>query len=186
MMDCELTRRLCITALLLPSLALAPAVADAQGVERHYIANDDHTDYYWSGDAAQYRRAFLDSLDYYMTQAEDTADRPADGRGRYNVDGSMWIWEYEHNRPAADFNRLLGHIRAGNISVPFQSLVLLPGAMPTEAVLRDMYYAGSLERRFGLDLDLVVNMENQTLPLGLASLCLGGGNAVAMIVERVG
>jgi alpha-mannosidase len=166
-------RRFTIAATL---LALgSPRLAAGQDVERHYIANDDHTDYFWSGDAAQYRRAFLDTLDYYMDQAESTADRPVDGRSRYNVDGSLWIWEYEHTRPPAEFARLIDHVRAGNISVPFQSLVLLLGAMPTEAVLRDMYYAGSLERRFGLDLDLVVNMENQTLPAGLASLWAGAG-----------
>ena len=62
-----------------------------------------------------------------------------------------------------DFNRLIGHVRAGKTSVPFQSLVLLPGAMPAEAVLRELYSAGSLERRFGLDLELVVSMENQSL-----------------------
>lgn len=165
--------RLAISALL--GVLGAPCLAVGQGVERHYIANDDHTDYFWSGDAAQYRRAFLDTLDYYMDQAESTADRPPDGRSRYNVDGSLWIWEYEHARSPAEFARLIDHVRGGNISVPFQSLVLLPGAMPTEAVLRDMYYAGSLERRFGLDLDLVVNMENQTLPAGLASLWAGAG-----------
>lgn len=163
-------------ALPLTLAALGPSTpAAGQGIERHYIANDDHTDYFWSGDAAQYRRAFLDTLDYYMDQAESTADRPVDGRGRYNVDGSLWLWEYEHARSPAEFARLIDHVRDGDVSVPFQSLVLLPGAMPTEAVLRDMYYAGSLERRFGLDLDLAVNMENQTLPAGLASLWAGAG-----------
>src|SRR5215471_4623486 len=47
--------------------------------------------------------------------------------------------------------------------------------MPTEAILRDMYYAGRLERRFNLNLKLVIMMENQTLPAGLASLWAGAG-----------
>lgn len=34
--------------------------------ERVYIACDDHTDYYWSGDAATYRQAFLEMIDYYQ------------------------------------------------------------------------------------------------------------------------
>ena len=38
-----------------------------------------------------------------------------------------------------------------------------------------MYYAGSLERKYGLDLDLVINMEDQVLPLGLSSLWAGSG-----------
>ena len=49
------------------------------------------------------------------------------------------------------------------------------GGQPAEAVLRGMYYAGRLERRYGLRFPLAVAMENQTLPLGLASLWAGAG-----------
>ena len=38
-----------------------------------------------------------------------------------------------------------------------------------------MFYAGYLERKFQLDLDQAVAMENQTLPLGLSSLWAGSG-----------
>ncbi len=147
----------------------------AWGQQRIYLANDDHTDYFWVGTDADYRRVLPEMLDYYMAQAERTADRPPHQRGRFNCDGSFWLYEFERNRPPEAFERLIGHVRAGNISVPYQSLVLLPGAMPTEAVLRDMYYAGRLERRFGLDLDLAVMMENATLPGGIASLWAGSG-----------
>jgi alpha-mannosidase len=47
--------------------------------------------------------------------------------------------------------------------------------MPAEAVLRNMYYAGRLERSENLDLPLVMSMENQTLPGGVASLWAGSG-----------
>ena len=153
-------------------LIAGTAVAQQQ---RIYLANDDHTDYFWVGTDADYRRVLPQMLDFYMDQAERTADRPANERGRFNCDGSFWLYEFERNRPPEAFERLIGHVRAGNISVPFQSLVLLPGAMPTEAVLRDMYYAGRLERRFGLDLELAVMMENATLPGGIASLWAGSG-----------
>ena len=33
-----------------------------------------------------------------------------------------------------------------------------------------MYYAGSLERRFNLDIDLVYVVENQSLPYGIGAL----------------
>ena len=46
---------------------------------------------------SQYRAAFLRMLDYYMAQAEATAGNPPDSRGRFNCDGSLWVWEYEHN-----------------------------------------------------------------------------------------
>jgi alpha-mannosidase len=167
-----LVRAALLVAVVLPVLAM-PSEASAQA--RYYIANDDHTDYFWSGTDEDYRIAFQSMLDFYMEQAERTADLPADHRGRFNVDGTLWLYEYSRARSEEDMERLIGHVRAGNISVPFQSLVLLPGAMPTEAVLRDMYYAGRLERRYGLDLELAVMMENHVLPLGIASLWEGAG-----------
>ncbi len=63
-----------------------------------------------------------------MGQAERTAGLPETQRGRFNCDGSFCLYEFERNRTPEQFERLIGHVRAGNISVPFQSLVLLPGA----------------------------------------------------------
>jgi alpha-mannosidase len=79
------------------------------------------------------------------------------------------------SQSAADFARLVGHLRAGTITMSMQGLVPLYGAMPTEAVLRDLYYAGRLERRYGLDFNIVQSMENMTLPGGVASLWAGAG-----------
>ena len=143
--------------------------------KRIYIANDDHTDYFWTADDVQYRAAFLSMLDYYMTQAETTAYRPPDLRGRFNTDGSLWVWEYEHNKTPAQFARLVDHLRAGTITMPLNPAALCYGASPTEAVLRGMYYAGNLERRYDLRFPLVQAPENQTLPAGLASLWAGAG-----------
>ncbi len=163
-----------LAGLALCVMAMTADTAHAQQT-RYYIANDDHTDYFWTGTDEDYRAAFQSMLDYYMDLAEQTADLPEDHRSRFNCDGSLWIYEYMNNRSEAETERLFEHIRAGNISVPMQSLVLLPGAMPTEAVLRDMYFAGRLERQHGLDIELVVMMENQTLPAGVASLWAGSG-----------
>jgi len=143
--------------------------------KRIYLANDDHTDYFWKGNAEEYRTAFLQMLDFYMDQAEDTATNPPDARGKFNCDGSMWVWEYERNKSAVEFERLIDHLHAGTITMPLNSLVLLYGAMPTEAVLRDMYYPGRLEREHGLRFPLVAAIENQTLPAGVASLWAGSG-----------
>ncbi|MBK8232917.1 MAG: glycoside hydrolase [Candidatus Eisenbacteria bacterium] len=152
---------------------MAPRIAC--GLETIYLANDDHTDYFWSGDGTQYRTAFLEMLDYYMDQAEATAANPPDQRGRFNTDGSLWIWEYEKNRSEAEFDRLVSHLGAGTITMPKNTAIILYGAMPTEAVLRDMYYAGRLERAHGLSFPTVYPMENQVLQGGLASLWAGSG-----------
>ncbi len=156
-------------------LALASFALPALAQKRIYIANDDHTDYFWSGDDAQYRTAFLTMLDYYMNQSESTAGNPSDARGRFNCDGSIWVWEYERNKSATELNRLANHLRAGDLSMPLNCAVLCYGGMPAEAVLRSMYYAGRLERRWNMRFPLVAAMENQTLPGGLASLWAGSG-----------
>ena len=163
-----------VTTTLILAASLAAGASEPEP-KRIYIANDEHTDYYWTADAAAYREAFQDMLDYYMSQAEATASSPTDQRGRFNCDGSLWVWEYEQNRPPADFARLVGHLAGGTITMPLSPLVLLYGAMPAEAVVRSMYYAGRLERRESLRVPLVVPMEDQTLPGGVASLWAGAG-----------
>jgi alpha-mannosidase len=164
-----------LPALLLAALIAVTSVAPAHAIKRIYIANDDHTDYFWSGDDAQYRSAFLSMLDYYMGRIEATAAKPSDERARFNMDGSLWLWEYEHNKSATSYQRLIGHLRNGSLSMPLNTAVSCYGAMPAEAVLRSMYYAGRIERRENLSFPLVVAMENQTLPGGLASLWAGAG-----------
>lgn len=143
--------------------------------KRVYIANDDHTDYMWTADENAYRQAFLDMLDYYLGLADQTAGHPADFRSRFNPDGSFWVRVYEQNRTAAEFNRLIDRVKDGTISVPLTLLNLAYGAMPAEAVLRSMYYAGRLERQHGLRLKLALAQENQTLPFGLGTLFAGAG-----------
>lgn len=162
-------------ALLSAALAglVAPAAASAQ--ERIYLANDDHTDYMWSGNAAYYRGAFARMLEYYMTQAETTAYYPDDARGRFNTDGTLWVSEYEATHTPAQFERLVSHLRMGTITMPLNVVAQLYGSMPAEAVIRSFAYAGRLERRAGLRFPLVVPMEDQTLPGGVASLWAGCG-----------
>lgn len=163
-------RKLAAAALVLLVVLLLPAQQ-----KRIYIANDDHTDYLWAADANTYRDAFLAMLDYYLDQAEATAGDPEPYRNRFNVDGTFWIRTYENNRSPAEFDRLILRIKDGSIGVPLTLLNLCYGAMPAEAVLRSMYYAGRLERRYGLRLRLALSQENQTLPLGLGTLFSGAG-----------
>lgn len=157
--------------------APAPGATPRAAAAPHtlYIANDDHSDYMWSGDDAAYRSAFPAMLEYYMNQAEATAANASDLRGRFNCDGTIWVWMYERARPAPAVTRLMDHVRAGDITLPLNPVVQLYGAMPAEAVLRGFLYGGDLERRFGVPLELVVPMENQTLPGGVASLWAGSG-----------
>jgi len=152
-------RKLAAAALVLLVVLLLPAQQ-----KRIYIANDDHTDYLWAADANTYRDAFLAMLDYYLDQAEATAGDPEPYRNRFNVDGTFWIRTYENNRSPAEFDRLILRIKDGSIGVPLTLLNLCYGAMPAEAVLRSMYYAGRLERRYGLRLRLALSQENQTFP----------------------
>jgi len=156
-------------------LALVGRAAAVEPTKRIYLAPDDHTDYLWTMDEEGYRKAFLEMLDYYLNQIDATATNPPPFQGRWNCDGSFWLWTYEKNKTPAEFKRLMDRVRDGHISAPLTALVSCYGAQPAEAVLRGMYYAGSLERRFHLRFPLAVAMENQTLPFGLGSLWAGAG-----------
>jgi alpha-mannosidase len=143
--------------------------------KRIYIANDDHTDLMWAGDETMYRDAWLNMLDFYLDQADRTAANISDHQGRFNADGSYWAWIYEKNRTSQQFQRLMDRVKDGHITIPLQTLVMLYGGMPAEAVIRSMYYAGRLERRYDTRFRLACAMEDQTLPYGLPSLWAGSG-----------
>ncbi len=165
-------RRFAVFGILAALVLAGPAAAQSR---RIYLANDDHTDFMWSVDAGQTRDAILRMLDYYLDQAEATDGEPSDFRGRFSADGAYWLWIYESNRTASEFQRLVGKIKTGRVTAPMTLLHLGYGAMPAEAVLRSLYYAGSLERRHGLKFQLAVAMENQSLPYGLGALWAGAG-----------
>ena len=145
--------------------------------KRIYIANDDHIDYLWSADENTYRHAFVNMLDFYIRKADSTIriGLQPDLQSRFNCDGSFWLWTYEQNKTPAEVNALINKIKSGHISVPYNAVASCYGGMPAEAVVRGMYYAGSLERRFNLDLDIALAMEHATMSLGLASLWEGIG-----------
>lgn len=161
----------CLTVLTCLFLALS---ARAQQ-KRIYIANDDHTDFMWTADADTYARTFVEMIDWHLKLADETAGNEPAYRNRFNCDGSYWLWNYEQRKTPAEFARLIGRIKDGTISAPMNLVVSCYGGQPSEAVLRGMYYAGRLERRHGLKFRMAVAMEDQTLPLGLASLFAGAG-----------
>jgi len=137
----------CALCLFVSSFGLvsgAPA-AEVESPKRIYLAPDDHTDYLWSLDEAGYRQALVEMVDYYLHQIDATATNPPPFQGRWNCDGSFWLWTYEKHKTSAEFNRLIERVRDRHISAPLTTLVSCYGGQPTEAVLRGMYYAGSLD-----------------------------------------
>lgn len=155
-------------------ILLQPALAQ----KRLYIANDDHTDFMWTIDSAAYVNAFVSMLDWWMAYNDVTAANPNPNyHSKWSCDGSYWVSFYEKAKGSGspDFARLIDQIKSGQITVPYSPLVSTYGGQPVEAVLRGMYYAGQLERRFGLDLSMATAMENQTMPLGIMSLWKGSG-----------
>lgn len=142
-----------------------------------YIACDNHTDYLWATDEAEYRTVGLKEIDYYLNLTDATINLASPYQSRYNLDCAWYVYNYQQNRSPEAFNRLIHRIKSGHISVPYNWLVSTYGGQSTEAVLRGMYWPGKLERAYGLDLQLAVSMENNTQPLGLASLWAGAGAA---------
>ncbi len=140
-----------------------------------YIANDDHTDYFWTADDLTYKNYFLNELDYYLDQIDLTINNAAPYQCRFNCDNATYVYIYKKYRTATQFNRLISRIQDGHISMPFNMLVSTYGGQSTEAAIRGMYWPGKIERQYDLDIDLAVSMENQTQPLGIASLWKGCG-----------
>lgn len=143
--------------------------------KRLYIANDDHTDYMWTANEAKYDSAFVKMLDYSLLQIDSTQNYPSNFQARFNADGSLWLKKYQKYRTEKQFNKLIAAIKSGHISSPLHMLVNCYGGQPTEAVIRGMFYAGQLERQYNLRFTMAGAMENNTLPLGLASLWAGSG-----------
>lgn len=143
--------------------------------KRIYLANDDHTDYLWSGDEAQYDEAFGTMIDYYLDLADQTDHLPADHQSRFNCDSTIWLDAYRRTRPAAQLERLLGRIRSGHISFAMNYLVSTYGATPLEAVIRTLSPSAEWQREHAISSRLVLAMENQTLPLGIATIFSGAG-----------
>ena len=144
-------------------------------VKRIYIAPDDHSDYMWATDEAGYKKAYLDMLDYYISLNESTASDSAPYQNKWNCDGSFWVYIYRQNRTAQEFQKLIDQIKQGKITVPLNILNGLHGVEPLETNIRDMYYAGSLEKEFGLNFELAFSMEDQVMPLGMSSIWAGAG-----------
>lgn len=143
--------------------------------KRIYLANDDHTDYLWSGDEAQYDDAFGTMIDYYLDLADQTDHLPSDHQSRFNCDSTIWLDSYRRTRPAAQLERLLGRIRSGHISFAMNYLVSTYGATPLEAVIRTLAPSAAWQREHSISSQLVLAMENQTLPLGIATIFSGAG-----------
>ncbi len=160
----------------LPWLAsLLSVYVTAAEPARLYLANEEHTDYMWTADAATYDQVFVDLLDFHLELADATAGNPSPYRNRFNADGSYWLWNYERKKSPSDFARLITRLKDGTISAPLNTLVSCYGGQPLEGALRGLYYAGRLERRHDLRFRLASATENQTLPRGLASVFAGSG-----------
>lgn len=160
------------TAVFLLGLAALPCQAQQK---RIYLAPDDHTDFIWSDTEANYYNHFLNMLDYYQQKADDTAGNAPDYRSKFTIDGSLWLQIYAANRTPAQFNALMQKIKDGHITAPLAPLCVSYGVMPSEAVLRGMYYSGKLERRYDMRFRLAQSMENATMALGVGSLWAGSG-----------
>ncbi|MGG9964308.1 T9SS type A sorting domain-containing protein [Ferruginibacter sp. SUN106] len=146
--------------------------------KRIYVANDDHTDYMWTANEIDYDSAFINMLDVWMDYNDQTKlEHPGNYnlQSKWNCDGTFWVKAYKKYRTPAQFSRLIDQIKNGQITVPYSPLITTYGGVPAEAVLRGMYYAGSLERQYNLRFEMAAAMENQTLPLGMASLWKGAG-----------
>src|SRR4029079_19451502 len=82
---------------------------------------------------------------------------------------------YEKHKTPAAFQNFMNQVKNERIVIPMNPLIITYGCVPAEATIRSMYYAGELQRKYNIPFDMAQSMENQVLPLGLASLWKGSG-----------
>ena len=77
------------------SILLSLHIVHGPGQQTHlYIANDDHTAYFWTADDDSYREAFVRQQDYYIGLMETQNDtHPPASQHRYNCTNTLWVYE---------------------------------------------------------------------------------------------
>ncbi|MFI5366459.1 MAG: dockerin type I domain-containing protein [Candidatus Binatia bacterium] len=163
-------QRLLLVLILIAAIAGRPSGARAHHL---YLANDNHTDYGWNATTDAYDASMLSELDYYLGRVTQTSGNPPAEQDRYNADCWYYLYLYQHNRTAAQFQALIDAMKSGHVTVPLNPFVSLYGAMPTEAAIRAGFYPGRIARQYGVSFLSAQEMENATIPWGIASIWAG-------------
>ncbi len=142
---------------------------------RLYLANDDHTDFMWTARDTAYETAFITMIDAWMANNNATSGNAPDFQTKFSCDGTYWAWAYQKHKTAAEFQNFMNQVKSEKIVIPMNPLIITYGCVPAEATIRGMYYAGELQRKYGIPFETAIDMENQVMPLGLASIWAGCG-----------
>jgi alpha-mannosidase len=156
-------------------LFLSINLSGQEPLKHLYLGNDTHTDLMWNATEDEWYKYNLDMAKFYLNLGESTKGNTPEARSKWNYDVAWTLDMMEKRTPKEFFNRVIDQIKLGQASVPFNYTLPVYGASTLESVLRSFYYAGHLERTYGLDIDLAICQENATIPLGLASLWAGSG-----------
>ncbi len=159
----------------LACLASLGTKAQEVPLKRLYLANDTHTDLMWNGSEEEWGEWTREMAEFYLFYGERTAAREPALRCKWNFDASWCLYSLEKNTDPAFFNRLMEMYRNGQASVPYNFTLPTYGGFTAETILRSFYYAGTLERKYGIDIEIATCIENAVIPLGLASLWAGSG-----------
>ena len=146
-----------------------------KGQSRLYLSNDDHTDYMFYADEKGYDTLFVNMIDAWIANNNATNANPPDYQTKFNCDGTYWAWVYAKHKTAAQFQTFMNQVKSERMVIAMNPLIVTLGCVPAEATIRGMYYAGELKKKYGISFDEVRGMENQVMPLGLASIWKGCG-----------
>jgi len=157
-------------ALLALGWVTATIPAGRAAAHKVYLVNENHTDYGWNATTDAYDASMLSELDYYLGRIAATVSNPPAAQARFVADNWYYLYLYEKNRTPQQFQSLIDAMQSGHITVPLNPLVTLYGALPTEAAIRAGYYPGRIERGYGVHFVHGEEMENTTIPWGMAGI----------------
>jgi alpha-mannosidase len=156
-------------------LVICVAIAFPAGAHTIYVANDDHTDYGWNDTTTAYDASLLAQMDFFLDQIAATAANTPAEQARFSADIWYYLWLYQHNRTVPQFQRAMDAMKSGHLTVALNPFVVLFGALPTEAAIRAGNWPGRLERQFGVPFLTAQEMENDTIPWGIAQIWAASG-----------
>jgi hypothetical protein len=114
-------------------------------------------------------------LDDVLRYCDETADWPDDAQFRFVAEQAWSLVSFVENRPAEAVERLARAIRRGQIEVTALFANEVTELCGTEELIRLLYPAFALKRRFGIDIAAAEHNDIPGFSWGLANVLAGAG-----------
>jgi hypothetical protein len=135
-----------------------------------YIAPSVHTDIGYTDLQPKVFERHAEDLDLAMQFIEQTQGYPEGSRFKWNCEGTWQLRNYEALRSADQFQRVIAHIRRGDIDVGALPLNMLSQLCGREELCRLLLPVARLRREYGIEIKTATTTDNPSYTWAYASL----------------